>query len=85
MNVVAIRQAYGLSQADLARALSCAPRSVVRWERGEGPTGIYRAVLGAMEEAATHATASTLRVNGQILASVGIGGFLSMRLARPIP
>ena len=85
LNVAAIREAYGLNKADLARALSCAPLSVSRWERGDEPTGIYRTVLRAMEAAAATADESTRHANGAVLATLGVGEFIRLRIQRMIP
>ncbi len=86
MDVAAIREAYGLSQRQLAKALSCSQQSVVRWESGDhGPTGLYRAVLQAMAAAATQADERTLRVNGAVISTLGIGEFITMRIERMVP
>lgn len=82
MDVAAIRESYGMTRADLVRALSCAPFTVVRWERGDEPTGMHRAVLRAMEAAAVGTDERTRRANGAVLATLGVGGFLAMRLER---
>jgi len=77
MDVKAIREAYGMSKGDLVKALSCAPLTVTRWERGEHPTGIHRAVLRAMEAAARETDEETRRVHGAVLTTLGVGGFLA--------
>lgn len=85
MNVTVIREAYGLSRADLAKAFSCAPFTVTRWEIGYEPTGIHRAVLKAMEAAASQTDKQTLLVGGALLVTLGVGGVYARGIERMVP
>lgn len=73
--IVFLREALGLSQRDLARALGVAPITVARWETGANPpTGLSREVLRALHSSvvtvANDATKCAL-VAGHIGAGIG--------------
>ena len=86
IDVMAIRRSYGMSKADLARALSCAPLTITRWESGENaPTGIYREIFQAMKAAIPLTKKESRHAHGAALTLLGIGGFIyTVVICQPI-
>lgn len=74
-----IRQTFGLSQRDLAKALNVAPFTVARWEIGSNePTGLQEEVLRALHqtavETAQRSDDSATKVGA--LVALGIGALI---------
>ncbi len=83
-----IRQTFGLSQRDLARALNVAPYTVARWETGwNEPTGLQEEVLRALHRAAVETAPRTddsaAKMGGLI--ALGIGALIFYLLTRNEP
>src|SRR5262249_12056930 len=83
-----VRETFGLSQRDLARALNVAPNTVLRWERepgGVSPVGLQAEVLRAL-----HSTALVLKQQRDeaqkqaagALVGLGIGALIFHLLTR---
>lgn len=48
MDLKAMRKAQKLSQSDVAKAIGCCRMSVLRWEKGALPNGIYLSRLAQL-------------------------------------
>lgn len=90
VEIAFIRETFGLSQRDLAKALNVAPFTVARWEAGfNEPTGLQDEVLRALHRTAMETSAraddSAARVGG--LVALGIGALLFYMLTQdePVP
>jgi transcriptional regulator with XRE-family HTH domain len=85
-----IRETFGLSQRDLAKALNVAPFTVSRWEaeQGNAPTGLQDEVLRGLHNVAlqVHAQndAARAKVIGGIIA-LGIGALIFYLLSQQAP
>lgn len=69
-----IREVFGLSQRDLAKALNVAPYTIVRWETGgTSPSGLQDEVLRAL-----YKTAMETRQKKDDEAAKAIGGLVAL-------
>lgn len=69
-----IRECFGLSQRDLAKALNVAPYTVARWELGgTSPVGLQAEVLRAL-----YNTAVEIRGKKDEEAAKAIGGLVAL-------
>jgi transcriptional regulator with XRE-family HTH domain len=69
-----IRETFKLSQRDLAKALSVAPYTVMRWEAGKNePTGLQEEVLRAL-----YNTAAKTRAERNDAAAAAVGGMVAL-------
>ena len=80
-----VRDVFGLSQRDLARAMSVAPYTVQRWEAGQQPKGLQADVLSAFHQAAEQIAECDDEARKAVVRSMimlGVGTFLAYHLTR---
>ncbi len=80
-----IRETFGLSKRELAKALNVAPYTVARWEAGgNAPTGLQQEVLRALHRTAVETAPRTDNSAANLggLIALGIGALIYYLLTR---